>query len=80
VFWTTPPYFDYHWVARPDLDEMYGEGVTERLNRALLDLDASRGGIEAEIMHAFQADRFIPTKDENYLALEQVARQLGIIE
>ncbi len=80
VFWTTPPYFDYHWVARPDLDEVYGEGVTERLNRALLNLDASRGGVQAEIMDAFQADRFIPTKDENYVAIEQVARQLGIIE
>ena len=80
VFWTTPPYFDYHWVARPDLDEVYGEGVTNRLNAALLDLDADRGGIQAEIMDAFQADRFISTKNENYIAIEQVARQLGIIE
>jgi phosphonate transport system substrate-binding protein len=80
AFWSTPPYFDYHWVARPDLDEVYGEGVTERLNAALLDLDAGRGGIQAEIMDAFQADRFIPTEEDNYGAIEQVARQLGIIK
>ena len=29
-------------------------------------------------MDAFQAERFIPTEDENYVAIERIARQLGI--
>ncbi len=80
VFWTTPPYADYHWVSRGDLDSRYGEGAAERLRDALLSLDASNGGRQAEIMRAFQDERFIPSTAENYTAIENVARSLGIIE
>jgi phosphonate transport system substrate-binding protein len=34
VFYTTPEYYDYHWMARPDLDQVYGEGFTERIQAA----------------------------------------------
>ena len=30
-------------------------------------------------MNAFQADRFIPTTNENYLPIENIARGLGLI-
>ncbi len=80
VFYTTPPYADYHWLVRPDLDDRYGEGVTEKMRQALLALDAGEGGRQQAIMDAFQADRFIPTANEKYEAIEEIARQLGIIE
>ena len=79
VFYTTPPYFDYHWIIRRDVDEKYGKGVVEKIKSALLELDVANGGPEAEIMEAFQADRFIPTTNDNYQAIERVARELGII-
>ena len=31
VIWTTPTYVDYHWVARPDLNDRFGKGFTRRL-------------------------------------------------
>jgi len=80
AFFTTPSYFDYHWVARPDLDDVYGKGFTQRLTNALLALDASNGGADQEIMDAFQASIFVPTTNEKYQAIESVARSLGIIE
>ena len=80
AFFTTPPYYDYHWVARGDLDESFGVGATESIRRALLGLNAADGGLELEIMQAFDSARFIPTDNDNYLAIEQVARDLGIIE
>ena len=32
----TPPYFDYNWTVRGDLDESFGEGFTQRIQDALL--------------------------------------------
>ena len=80
VFFRTPPYYDYHWVIRGDVDEEYGEGTLDRVREALLAIDASQGGRERSVAEAFQTDRFIPTSNENYEAIEDVARQLGIIE
>ena len=80
VFWTTPPYYDYHWVLRGDVDERFGDGVSQKLREALLKLHTDAGGRDQEIMGAFYAERFIPTTNENYRAIENVARELGIIE
>ena len=46
---------------------------------ALLAIDAARGGQAQAIAEAFQTDRFIPTADENYRPIEEVALELGII-
>jgi phosphonate transport system substrate-binding protein len=80
AFFTTPPYYDYHWVIRGEVDAEFGAGTTSKLTKALLELLASDGGREQEIMGAFGSTRFISTNNENYAAIEQVARDLGIIE
>ena len=79
AFYTSPGYVDYHWVVRPGLDEIYGDGFTQKVVDALLKLNAANGGRDQEIMNAFQADRFIPTSNENYLPIEDIARDLGLI-
>ena len=80
VFWTTPGYPDYHWVIRGDLDAKFGEGTSAKIEEALLRLNAANGGAQADVMNVFHTDRFIPTTNENYEAIEDVARQLGIID
>ena len=78
VIWRTPPYVDYHWVVRPGLDERFGDGFTDKLQTALLDLSAdTKNG--ATILELFGAERFIPAKDEDYVMIETVGRQLGKI-
>ena len=52
----------------------------EKLHLALLGLNSANGGIEEEIMAAFDSARFISTNNDNYSDIEQVARDLGIIE
>lgn len=71
----TPPYHDYHWLARPDLDERFGDGFTHRVRDTLLAID----GTEREILTIFQAKRFIPTKPGNYTQIESIARSLGLL-
>ncbi len=80
VFYTTPSYVDYHWVIRGDADQVFGKGVIKGIREALLDLDSTKGGAQELIMKAFQADRFVPTANENYQAIEDVARQLELIK
>ena len=74
---TTPNYFNYNWTARADLDEVYGDGFTDRIQAALLALNPQEHG---EILELFSTERFIATENDNYRAIESVARELGIIQ
>jgi phosphonate transport system substrate-binding protein len=76
VFYTTPDYYDYHWMARPDLNEIYGEGFTGRVQAALLKLNPQE---HAEILELFSTERFIETNNSNYQAIEEGARNQGLI-
>ncbi len=74
----TPTYYDYHWVAQPDLDARFGEGFQERLVEALTSLDAS-DETQAEVLDLFGAGSFIVTNNGNYAAIEAVGRDAGLI-
>jgi len=80
VFYTTPPYYDYHWVVRGDLDQKFGQGTADKIKQAFLKLNTSNGETEKKIMGAFDAKNFIPTTNDNYKAIEDVARALGIVQ
>jgi phosphonate transport system substrate-binding protein len=80
AIWQTPEYYDYHWIANSDkLDEQYGAGFTDKIQAALLKLDASNPE-QAEILELFGAEKFIPTKNENYAQIEAIGREIGKIE
>ncbi len=74
VIFETPPYFDYHWVARPEL----GDGLKGEILRALERLDPDDPD-DAEVLAFFGAEAFIPTEDANYASIEQVGREIGVI-
>ena len=78
VIWRTPTYPDYHWVARPGLDQKFGSGFTERIRTTLIGLkpDTAR---RRDVLELFGAKRFIPAKASDYAAIEKVGRQLGKI-
>ena len=75
-FYTTPDYFDYNWTVRANLDQVYGEGFTGKLQASLLKLNPQEHG---EILKLFSTEQFIATENKNYQAIEDVARSLGII-
>ena len=76
--WWTPPYYDYHWVVSPDVQDRYGEDFIDKVQAALIDLDATIPE-EKEILDLFGANRFIPTTNENYAEIEAIGRQIGKI-
>ena len=75
-FYITPAYYDYNWTVQGNLDKVYGEGFTDKIRQALLDLNPEEHG---EILDLFSTEKFITTSNDNYQAIEDVARELEII-
>lgn len=74
VFYTTPPYFDYNWTVRGDLDAQ----LVAKIRDAFLALDPARPE-DAEILKLQRASRFVPTRPENYKGIEDAARSAGLL-
>ncbi len=75
VFATTPPYFDYNWTVRGDLDP----ALVKRIADAFLKLDPANPE-HKEIMALQRASKFIPTRKENYEGIEKAAQAAGLLK
>ncbi|MGG0719658.1 putative selenate ABC transporter substrate-binding protein [Robertmurraya massiliosenegalensis] len=75
VFYTTPAYYDYNWTINT-VDDAFGEGTKEKVKKALL----SMGAEQKDMLDIFETDKFIETNNDNYDAIEKVAKELGIIK
>lgn len=74
-FYRTPEYYDYNWTIN-DVDATYGEGTKEKVKAVLLNMKTE----DSVIMPLLSTDRFIETQNANYIKIEEVAKQLGIIQ
>jgi len=75
VFYTTPGYFDYNWSVRSDMNPV----VRQKLTDAFLALNKNDAQGK-EILELQRATRFIPTKAENYSAIEAAAHNAGLLK
>jgi phosphonate transport system substrate-binding protein len=76
VFWTTPPYVDYNWTVRGDLDM----GLVERIKQAFLKLDRSNPD-HAKLLDLHRATRYVAVSSEDiFQPIEEAARQGGLIK
>lgn len=75
VLATTPPYYDYNWTVRGDLDP----AVIKKLTAAFLKLDPANASDKA-ILELQRAAKFIPTKASNYDGIENAAKSAGLIK
>jgi phosphonate transport system substrate-binding protein len=78
VIWRTPAFFDYHWVIRPDVVERYGEQFIAQVTQAFTQLDINNPD-HKEILDLFSAEAFIVTENGNYLQIETVGQDIGLI-
>ena len=67
VIWETPPFPDYNWTVRGDIDARFRAGFKERLRTALV------GCKDAAILAPFGRSGFIPAGNAQYDPVEQVA-------
>jgi phosphonate transport system substrate-binding protein len=76
VFWTTPPYVDYNWTVRGDLDK----GFVEKIKQAFLKLDRANPE-HAKLLDLHRATRYIAVESEDiFQPIEEAARQGGLIK
>jgi len=73
VIWKTPSYADYNWTAHPALDEVLGDGLTQRLQAALLAID------DPALLAALPRERLIAASNEEFEGIRQVAVELGML-
>jgi phosphonate transport system substrate-binding protein len=73
VIWKTPLYADYNWTAHPELEFMFGEGFTDRLQQALVQID------DPLLLAALPRNRLIPARNEEFEGIREVAEKLGML-
>jgi phosphonate transport system substrate-binding protein len=76
VFWTTPPYVDYNWTVRGDLDK----GLVDKIKQAFLKLEPSNPE-HAKLLELHRATRYVAVESEDiFKPIEEAARQGGLIK
>jgi phosphonate transport system substrate-binding protein len=79
VIWRTPAYYDYHWVIRPDVVERYDEEFVDLVTQSFTQLEINNPD-HKEILDLFSAEKFIVTENGNYIQIESVGREIGLIK
>ena len=74
VIWQTPPYPDYQWSIRGDVDQRWGEGFAEKVKGALLAID------QPELLAAFPRSSFVSADNTDYTATRDTAIAIGLID
>jgi phosphonate transport system substrate-binding protein len=75
VFYTTPPFFDYVWVARKGLDPALAKSVAD----SFLALDAGDPA-QKQILDALAASKYVTVEDQSYDKLRAAARAAGLLK
>ncbi len=74
LVWRTPTYPDYNFTVRGDADQRFGAGFTEKLKAAILGMN------DPAILAAFPRKKFIPATNADYAPIEDVAKQLNLLD
>jgi phosphonate transport system substrate-binding protein len=74
VIWRTPPYPDYQWTIRGDVDKRFGPGFGDKVAKALLAIK------DPALLKAFPRSSFIPAKNSDYAPIERTAKVIGLID
>ena len=74
VFYTTPPFLDYIWVARKGLDSRLAQSVSD----AFLALDPADPA-QKQILDALAASKYVVADAADYDKLRQAAAQAGLL-
>lgn len=73
VIWKSDRYADYNFTAHPDLDARFGAGFTARLQTALLEMT------DEKLLSAFPRRSLIAATNQDFHAIEELARELGFL-
>jgi phosphonate transport system substrate-binding protein len=75
VFWTTPPYVDYVWTARGDLDA----GIQDKISAAFLKLDYANPE-HRRLLDLHRTKKYIKANDADWKSVEEAAISAGLLK
>ncbi len=75
IFFITPSYVDYHWLAQGNLDQKFRNGFTKDLREVILNLNPKIKN-QKLILEMFNSKKFIKANSEDYKEIEFIARKL----
>ena len=75
VFFVTPSYVDYHWLAQGDLDQRFRDGFTKDLKDVILKFNPSDKN-QKLILEMFNAKKFIEANSEQFNEIESIAKKI----
>ena len=74
VIWATPPYPDYQWSIRGDVDARWGAGFKEKVKTALLNMR------DPDLLASFPRSGFIPASNADFQPILDTAREIKLID
>jgi phosphonate transport system substrate-binding protein len=74
VIWKTPPYPDYQWTIRGDVDKRFGAGFKAKVTQALLTMN------DPNLLKAFPRSAFVPATNADYAPIKDTAKAIGLID
>lgn len=73
VIWQSPAYHDYNWTIRGDVDKVFGEGFSDKVQAALVEMD------DPKLLQAFPRSKFIKADNSMYQDILDTAISVGLI-
>ena len=74
VIWKTPPYPDYQWSIRGDVDSRWGDGFKAKVKAALLNMK------DPELLASFPRSGFISASNADFQPILDTAREIELID
>lgn len=74
ILWTTPEYADYQWTAHPEIDSLFGEGLTDRLQATLVAMH------DPELLAAIERpEGLIEASNSDFENLAKLATEINLL-
>lgn len=73
IIWKTPPYPDYQWTIRGDVDKRWKAGFKSKVREALLNMT------DPDLLASFPRKSFIPASNSDYKPIFDVAKLIDLI-
>jgi phosphonate transport system substrate-binding protein len=74
VVWQTPPFPDYQWSIRGDVDKVFGKGFEQKVKAALLNMK------DPALLKSFPRSKFIPASNADYAPVQKVGKAIGLLD
>ncbi|MCK5165996.1 MAG: putative selenate ABC transporter substrate-binding protein [Rhodospirillaceae bacterium] len=74
IIWKTPPYPDYQWSIRGDVNTIFGAGFKDKVTRSLLEMK------DPDLLASFPRRSFIPARNSDYQPIVDVGKKVGLLD